>query len=32
MFGILVNQVVMIIVLTTSLGLACRSARPALEH
>jgi len=32
MFGILVNQVVMMIVLMTSLGLACRSARPALEH
>ena len=32
MFGILVNQVLMMIVLLTSLGLACRSARPALEH
>jgi O-antigen/teichoic acid export membrane protein len=32
MFGILFNQVVMMIVLMTSLGLACRSERPALEH
>ena len=32
MFGILMNQLTMMVVLTTSLGLACRAARPALEH